>query len=574
MAIWLPIVSEFKKEGIEDASKGLTSLGKKSGAFSVSIGKAMKVAGAAILGVGAAVGVAAYAAVDFAKAAAEDEEAAAKLAGQLRRSVGATDAQVKSTEKLITTMALATGVADDELRPALAELVRGSGDLATANKDLALALDIAAGSGKDVGTVAAAMSKAYGGNLTSLAKLDPAIRKIVKGGGSLDDVMTRLSDTFGGAAAESADTTSGKMRRLSIAFNETKEAIGARLLPIVNRLMDFFMSRVMPIVERLMRVFDKRGLAGVFKVVSNEARAALPGVVSALSDMGRQLVTKLAELGRALVDWIGPRIPGMLQKLGEFIAAAANWLLDVGIPRVVDKLTELGQKFVDWVGPQIPPLLTELGRLLGAIGEWVVTRGVPKLAEQAIKLQVALSRFAWNLLPDILAGLRNLVVELVRRLPDIFAGLVRAMGNVGRQMLGALLDVFRNIGSTIFDGLKNAFQRAILYAVIGLETAINAAIRLINTILEGVDRAAGPLWDFDPIREITLGFRLPQGEGFDDPADEVYRPTSRSARRGNGDGRNVTITVNGALDPVAVAGQIRRILNDDARRRTGTLAIP
>ncbi len=134
-------------------------------------------------------------------------------------------------------MSLASGVADSELRPALASLVRGTKDIEEANRALALAQDISAGSGKDLATVSDALAKAYGGNMKGLAALSPEIKAMIKDGASLEDVMNVLGGSFGGASEAAANTAEGGMKRLGIALAETKESIGAALIPIVEALM-------------------------------------------------------------------------------------------------------------------------------------------------------------------------------------------------------------------------------------------------------------------------------------------------------------------------------------------------
>jgi hypothetical protein len=136
------------------------------------------------------------------------------LALTLENVTGATDAQVKASEDMIAQMSRASGVADSELRPALASLVRGTKDIATATDALGLAQDISAGSGKSLAEVSDALAKAYGGNMKGLQALSPEIKAMIKDGASLDDVMNVLGGTFGGAAAEAADTAAGKFKIL------------------------------------------------------------------------------------------------------------------------------------------------------------------------------------------------------------------------------------------------------------------------------------------------------------------------------------------------------------------------
>ena len=176
------------------------------------------------------------------KAAVQDSAAQAQLATTLRNVVGATTAQVAATEQSITAMSLATGVADDQLRPAYASLVLGTKDLAQAETALQLAMDISAGTGKDLASVSDALSKAYGGNNKALKQLSPEIYAMIKDGASLDTVMAALSKTFAGQAAVAANTTEGKFRRLNVALGEAAENIGMALLPAVEAVLPYLIS--------------------------------------------------------------------------------------------------------------------------------------------------------------------------------------------------------------------------------------------------------------------------------------------------------------------------------------------
>jgi hypothetical protein len=172
----------------------------------------------------------------------EDQAEQVQLALALENVTGATDEQIKATEDMISKMSLASGVADSELRPAFASLVRGTKDIATATDALALAQDISAGSGKDLATVSDALAKAYGGNMKGLQALSPEIKAMIKDGASLEDVINVLGGSFGGASAAAANTAEGGMKRLGIALAETKESIGAALIPVVEALLPYLLA--------------------------------------------------------------------------------------------------------------------------------------------------------------------------------------------------------------------------------------------------------------------------------------------------------------------------------------------
>jgi hypothetical protein len=98
-------------------------------------------------------------------------------------------------------------------------------------------MDIAASTGKPLATVTASLEKAYGGNLTALAKLAPEYRDMIKDGATFEEVMGKIAKTTGGAATTAANTAQGQFKRLGVALDETKESIGAALMPAVEALL-------------------------------------------------------------------------------------------------------------------------------------------------------------------------------------------------------------------------------------------------------------------------------------------------------------------------------------------------
>ncbi len=216
-----------------------------------------KVAGAAFLAAAAAAG--AYAVkigVDGVKAALADEQSQVKLASALENATGATKAQIAATEDSIDKMARATGVADDKLRPALSRLALSTGDVSKAQDLLSLALDISTQTGKPLEGVANALGKAYDGNTAALGKLGIGLSSAELKAMSFTQVQSRLSDLFGGAAAKNAETFQGRMDRLKVAFDESVEAIGYKLLPIIQSLIDIILNKVVPGFEKFASLFD------------------------------------------------------------------------------------------------------------------------------------------------------------------------------------------------------------------------------------------------------------------------------------------------------------------------------
>lgn len=232
MAIYIPIVSEFKSDGIDKAKKEFKSLEGAGAKAGYAIKKAAVPAAAAVAGLAAA-------GFDAAKAAIEDAAAQAELARTLKQSTNASDAAVAATEDWISAQGVALGVADDDLRPALAKLVRQTGSVEKAQKALALSMDIAAATGKPLAAVSTSIEKALGGQTSALGKLDPSLKALIKDGMTAEEAMAALNEKFGGAAQEAAGTTAGQFKRASLAFAETKESIGAALIPVLEKMLPY-----------------------------------------------------------------------------------------------------------------------------------------------------------------------------------------------------------------------------------------------------------------------------------------------------------------------------------------------
>jgi hypothetical protein len=252
----------------------------------------------------AAAAAAAYAtklAVDGVKAAIEDEAAQLRLASALKSATGATDAQIQATEDYISKTSLAIGIADDELRPAFQRLATATGDVTKSQQLLNLALDISKGTGKDLGSVTEALSKSFNGQDTQLVRLGIGLNATQAKTMSFKDQVELLSNLYGGAAQRNAETFQGRIDRLKVLFDETKESIGQALLPVIERLIGYIFQYGTPIVDK-------------FKSAWNTIQDAI--------ERNRQNFNEFAQLLREVVFPIVSKIFGFLIDVGAKAAAA------------------------------------------------------------------------------------------------------------------------------------------------------------------------------------------------------------------------------------------------------------
>jgi hypothetical protein len=221
------------QDGLKKSSKSLKTFEGTTKKISGGIGKLLG-------GFGLAFGASALISglTNATKAAAEDLKQQKLLAGQLKRTTGATKAQVKGAERFVETLSAQTGILDDDLRPALANAVRGSGSLAKGQKLLRIALDGSVASGKPLDTVLNALIKANNGNTQSLYKLAPELKK-TKGG--IDD----FAKSVAGAAEAGADP----FAKFNVAIENLTEQFGMLLLPYVEQFVTFLTEKAIPAIS-------------------------------------------------------------------------------------------------------------------------------------------------------------------------------------------------------------------------------------------------------------------------------------------------------------------------------------
>ena len=319
------------KRGVTGATNEVQSFGDKMGDFGKKAGKAFAIAGAAALAYGAVLlkqGV---------ESAIADEAAQAKLATTLQNVTGATDSQISAIESQILQTSLLTGLTDDELRPSLDRLIRATKDSDAALKLQSVAIDVAAGSGKSLEAVTNAMAKAAEGNTGALAKLGVGLSSAELKTMSMDEITKKLSTTFGGQAANQADTFAGKMARLQVAFNEGKETIGSFVLDAITPMIDTVVNTVIPAISGFINsIGGTDGLKGAFSDFVDGAKAIFIPVFEGIKfafdkikDAVMRNKDQFADLVEFLRKYVVPLLGVALKGAIEGVGYAIGVVLDV-----------------------------------------------------------------------------------------------------------------------------------------------------------------------------------------------------------------------------------------------------
>ena len=218
MSATLNIVSKYDGRGVRSAKGDMKGLSKTA-----LITKAGMVA-------------ALYAVSRFAKASAqafiEDEKQMSRL-DNLMRNFGMGSA-VKQNEAFIASLEKSSAILDDELRPSMEKFLLATKDVTASQKLMQIAVDVSAGTGKDLDTVSIALSRALTGNRKGLLALNTGLDASTLKTGKLTTVFQYLGK-FAGSNAKQLGTTAREIADAQVIWNNFQESIGQGVVTWASR---------------------------------------------------------------------------------------------------------------------------------------------------------------------------------------------------------------------------------------------------------------------------------------------------------------------------------------------------
>lgn len=542
----------------DKTSAGLSSARKRAMVAFAAIG-------AAALGYGVMAG----------KAAAADQQSAAVLAQTLKNATGARDADVSSVEDWIASLTLATGVADDQLRPALANLARGTGDVSKAQDQLKVAMDVAAATGKPLEAVTLAMMKAQQGNVGALGRLGIATKDAGGKTKTFAGIYADMTDKFGGSQAAKTASAAGQMQVMQNALDETTESVGYGLLPIVTTLATFLAQNLLPPIKSVTDWMSQNSNAT--KILGAVLLVCAAGVLATSGAM------KVA--GAVSAAW----------KAATVIAAGAQWLLNaaltanpigivvVAIAALVGALVLLYQKN-ETVRKIVDAVWSGIKTAIGAVVGWFQNTAWPVIKTVASAIG-NYYRWLWGVVSNVWNNVKGAIGAVVGWFQSTAWPKIKAVVDFIGNYYKALFLVVK----TVWDKIKGAIG-----AVVGWfrDTAwpkIKVVADLIGGIWSGIANAAKTA--FNLIARAwnntvgKLSFSTPDIPGTDwggisiDVPDIPYlakggivtRPTLAMIGeagpeavvplgRGGGVG-GVHFHFNGPIDPVAAGREIDKVMS-------------
>lgn len=474
MTITIPVKFEADASDLNKEIDQAVGSGSKAGK---ALRSAAVPAAAALAGLGAA-------AIKFGNAAADDAKSQSLLALALKNNAGASKAAIAATEDFITAQSKAAAVSDDELRPALAALVQGTGNVEQAQSALKTALDISAQTGKPLATVSAALAKGYGGQTTALGRLVPGLDKAAIKAGDMTAIMAQLADKTGGAAATAADTAAGKTKAMQIAMDEAQESIGSALLPVMAALSEKF-AEVADFVAENSKVFlilggIIGGLAATVLVVNGAmaAYAAITTVVSAATKVwsGIQAAFNLILAANPIVFVVA----GIIALIAVIVLVATKTEFFQTVWEKVWGAIKTAFTFVfEFIKNNWPLILAILTGPIGLAVLFIVKNfdRIKEVISAVWEFVKTATSAAWEGIKTVVVNGITTVVDLILGIPKAIIGLQVKMLKAGADLMGAL-----------FEGIKSGVS-----AVGGFAADIAGRIKdAINDLLN-LPLTVGPL---------------------------------------------------------------------------------
>jgi len=263
-AVVARILTQYSDKGSKAAQKDIKKLGANIDKFAKKSAKAFGLAAAASAALAIKIGK------DAVRGAMEDQKQQIALATALRNTTGATDEAIASVVRYLDKQELLVGVDNNELIPSLQILTQATRDVTQAQRLQSLALDISAGTSKDLGSVSLALAKAIGGNVGALTRLGVPLDATAVKAKDLDAIVESLGKTFEGQAEKRAKTLEFRMKTLNLAFAQVLDQLGYALIPVLENFAAVVTKQILPAVDKFVKA-NQQQLAASFAVAAEFA---------------------------------------------------------------------------------------------------------------------------------------------------------------------------------------------------------------------------------------------------------------------------------------------------------------
>lgn len=371
-------------------------------------------------------------------------------------------------------------------------------------------------------------------------------------------LVTQQSGKAVGQFARESDSAAGSTQIASARYENMKSTLGTALLPVVASLMGM-MAKLTGIMQ---------DHAGIVQVVAGVLLALVVAIIAINAALKLQnLVLALSE-----AQWVATWAAAILPVALVVLAIAAV----VAIFVVLYHKSATFKRFVDTVWAAVKTGARTAAGVIGPLFRvlFAVITGYVKAWWAYLKLVFGIIKGAVQLLVAVFKGDWRGAFEAVR-------GIINSFRDFFRTLFGLLPNPVQKVITKITDGLGGALDD-IVSALSGLGAtlaapwvtmynAVDDVIGKVSDLIDWISRIHVP--DLGGLLSHLPGVNMvtPPAGGAPVPSLAALTGRTGTGRTGTAGGAAPTIVIQGALDPEAVARQIRRILRAHDRR-TGNVS--
>lgn len=466
----IKVVGDAK--GAVDALKEVDGQTEKTGSAFGKMGGVIAAAGGAAALVGFGKG-----AFD---AAMESQKIAAQTEAVIKSTGGAANVTADSLDELVTSLSKKNAVDDEAIQQGSNLLLTftnikneaGEGN-DVFNQANQIMVDMAAAMGTDVKGGAIQLGKALNDPVAGISALSRVgvtftdeqknmIKAMVEAGdvaGAQKVILNELGKEFGGSAAAQATATD----RMKIAFGNLQEEIGARLIPVVERVAAWIVESGIPALERFAGFVNER----VVPVVQEMGRV-VGEVIGFLADWWRDHWDQIREgtqtaieAVRNIIDTVTSAIRTIWAEFGDNILGYIDRTWQ-NISRVVEGAINIVRGVIQTVTALIRGDWGEVWEGIQRIvsGAWDVIRGLVGQAieevrlrfEAAIAILGAVWRRIWEPIENAIAATKDWIGARIGEVIGFITDMPDRIGNAAAGMWDGIRDAFRDTINWIIDG--------------------------------------------------------------------------------------------------------------------------
>lgn len=500
------------------------------------------------------------------------------------QSVGMAGAEYKTTAAGIGGALTGMGVSTADAAQQTDQLIKRGADLAS----------VFGGSALDA---TSAMTSAFRGEYDGLQRLIPSIsdaaikqemaaeaaagqtfasEEAAKASAIYNTIMNKSADAAGNFAKES-DTAEGAQQRAQAQFKDTAAALGEQLLPAVTQVMQWlsafgqWISEHIPLVTTLGVVIGGLAVAVLainaamaVAAAAQSAAAIATGLWSAAAGLGTVATTAFGVAMAILTSPITLIVLAIAALIAIIVLLVKNWdTVSAAAVKCWDVIKSAAGAALDWIKSTVSSVVDWLKSAWAAFGQavsaiWDGIKAAAKVAWEFVKTMILapiiVLQMAWAAFGDDIIAIWN-------HIKSVATGIWGAIQSAASSAL--------NFIKSIIDGIK----RAIDAVISGIKSALSFASSLMSKIpfiggLFGSSASSASVQSAAPTGArywTTAGAGTPslRSRGLLTAAPRVTTRATSAA------GGGVTVNVHGALDPVAVARQIERLLTQQRRRSAG-----